>query len=585
MTLVSHIPFSELASSELAFNFLPSSTIENLESENENIRLSTIRDLIATVRTTPPSHINVEQFTNYMLKFLDDEFIQISQLTCSVIESLCINLSGNMTIYKNFFMKIAIRFLGSEKIFGSKMSFNILHIMLKEISPQNVLSDLFTRTLTSPSYVLTNLFNFITNELVNDTIQPIYLTRYSFSFEDALNSDDIQLEKAVKYCLFTIKGKDPSIFGTIFQKMNMTRHHQHEMPNITYEKRRLSSSQDELRKLASNTRPQTFQFDNPYQSNIPIISTNGKASSRFYQASPLNRASNSPSMYSNNEFKPYTSSTNGYSTPKVKILNIDTYSNNSGISQVKSNPGIRLISNTPPDSLINNSNNLKKERLLKIRSYTPSEVINSPVGDPFFYLLEDIRSDDLNRQYEAIDSFSQNMNAYIPQIRAHLRHVCTFLLEQCSTNEKALLCLEQLFNLNGINISPLADIIANSLIKLISSPSELISNLAAICFTTLIESIDPQKAIDVLVNGMKAENELQRAQIAKSFGQLAGSIILYTQPLMALAELLNDESEMVRENAKFSIELIAGKCDDFISIVTNFVSDPQKQQILFSVFA
>ena len=116
MTLVSHIPFSELASSELAFNFLPSSTIENLESENENIRLSTIRNLIATVRTTPPSHINVEQFTNYMLKFLDDEFIQISQLTCSVIESLCINLSGNMTIYKNFFMKIAIRFLGSDSV-------------------------------------------------------------------------------------------------------------------------------------------------------------------------------------------------------------------------------------------------------------------------------------------------------------------------------------------------------------------------------------------------------------------------------------------------------------------------------------
>lgn len=208
-----------LPTSELRFGFLASSVYNNLESDNYQVRLATIKDLVSTVQTTASSQIEIDKFLDYMVKFLDDDNIIIAQKSCAVIESLCYNLYGNIALYKNHLLKIVIPNLGQKKKFLSTFSQNILHMMMKSISPQIILSEVFSMTLLSPSRTLTQLFNFVSNEIENGTVPPHILTKYAFILEDALNSDDRNLVESVQTCLQEIKIRDIYSFETIIQRI------------------------------------------------------------------------------------------------------------------------------------------------------------------------------------------------------------------------------------------------------------------------------------------------------------------------------------------------------------------------------
>ena len=60
-----------LPSSELRFGFLASSVVNNLESDNYQIRLAAIKDLVSTVQTTASNQIDVDRFLDFIMQFLD----------------------------------------------------------------------------------------------------------------------------------------------------------------------------------------------------------------------------------------------------------------------------------------------------------------------------------------------------------------------------------------------------------------------------------------------------------------------------------------------------------------------------------
>lgn len=208
-----------LPSSELRFGFLASSVVNNLESDNYQIRLAAIKDLVSTVQTTASNQIDVDRFLDFIMQFLDDDNIMIAEKSCSVIESLCYNLYGNAALYKNHLLKMAVSHLGSKKKFLTLFAQNILHIMIKSISPQIILSDVFSMTLMSPPRTLTSLFNFVTNEVKTGIVAPSILTKYAFILEDALNSDDRNLVESAQNCLQEIKIKDFYTYETIAQRI------------------------------------------------------------------------------------------------------------------------------------------------------------------------------------------------------------------------------------------------------------------------------------------------------------------------------------------------------------------------------
>lgn len=208
--------------SELRFGFLASSVICNLESDDYQIRRSSINNLITTIQTTASNQIDVDRFLDYIIKFLDDENIIVAEKSCTVIETLCVNLHGNIALYKNHLLKIAISQLGSKKKFLYTFGQNILHIMVKSISQQKIVSEIFSMTLMSPPHTLKNLFNFIANEVKNDIISPSILTKYAFIFEDSLNSDNASLAESAQNCLQIIKIKDPTSFYTISQRIKIS---------------------------------------------------------------------------------------------------------------------------------------------------------------------------------------------------------------------------------------------------------------------------------------------------------------------------------------------------------------------------
>lgn len=219
--------------SELQFGFLASSVISNLESDDYQIRLSTINNLITTVQTTTTNQIDVDRFLDYMLMFLDDENIIVAEKSCVVIESLCYNLYGNVALYKNHLLRIAVSNLGSKKKFLSLFGQNILHIMIKSISPQIIISEVFSMTLMSPPRTLIHLFDFIKNEVNNNTIPPLILPKYAFIFEDVLNSEDRNLVESAQYCLQAIKNKDLASYETITKRIKIAYHSTSSIQNPT----------------------------------------------------------------------------------------------------------------------------------------------------------------------------------------------------------------------------------------------------------------------------------------------------------------------------------------------------------------
>lgn len=257
--------------SELRFGFLASSVICNLESDDYQIRRSSIDNLITTIQTTASNQIDVDRFLDYIIKFLDDENIIVAEKSCTVIETLCANLHGNIALYKNHFLKIAISQLGSKKKFLYTFGQNILHIMIKSISQQKIVSEIFSMTLMSPPHTLKNLFNFIANEVKNDIISPSILTKYAFIFEDSLNSDNISLAESAQNCLQIIKIKDPTSFYTISQRIKISYN------NLTQAQNTTPSSNSKYFGIKAQTSFSNHSFSQTQHTNSkPIISPNNR---------------------------------------------------------------------------------------------------------------------------------------------------------------------------------------------------------------------------------------------------------------------------------------------------------------------
>ncbi|OHT10657.1 hypothetical protein TRFO_04159 [Tritrichomonas foetus] len=654
--------------SELAFGFLASSVIEKLESENYQIRQNAISDLISTIQTTASNRIEVDPFVDYILKFTNDENIIVAESCCQVIESLCANLRGNVALYKSHFLKIAINHLGSKRKFLSAFAKNILHIMVKSISPQTVISDVFTQTLMAPPRTISDVFNFVSSEITYGTIQPSMMTKFAFIFEDSINSDDNNLVESVQNCLQVIKSNDKNSFLTIAHRMNISNNSSHNMPHNTsnnmpnympndmsnvsnknsganyyfydeyndpnefsysYQQSSVTSrSLDKMKGNLAQTSSKSLNFTSKNSSFIPainykrpILSTNNKNTANMVLGLNINRVAKSKSIFSSPEIdeieiitsKPGSADDSRVPTARVTIGDTDDLKfptdslfgdeneehNFNDANKIKS--GIEIVDDIFDEDLYyqKSKSSRKKNRLLidnsekakvvhhlndQMKSNRRAKTPKSP-DEKFLSILEKIRSFDIDQQNEAISKLFSNIEKFIPQITSHLRDVCSSLLDISEESHDALKCFQQLIKCQDINLSPLADFIAHHLLKLISYDlkDKQISRLADDCFSFLITSIHTQKALDVLFNESKSKNDKQRATCASGFGLVAQSITLYTQPLEALAELVVDESDEVKENAKKSVNLIAENCADFTKIVLNFVPDHKAQNNLITV--
>lgn len=566
-------------SNELKFGFLPSLVIENLESDNLQTRIRQMSDLITTVQTTDPNHINVDQFTDYITTFFSDKSSIISEKSPQVILSLCHNLHSNIALYKTHFLSIIISNLSSTNFSIVQFNESLFHLMMTNISPQNVLLDLFSLTLDSSSETISLLLNLIAKEIQHSDIDVAFFHKFSFLFEDSFNSQNDQLIESAKKCLQAIKNKDILTYSKIVKNVNANlQSHTKANRSAQYFDGSFPSHKKIIQYNSINSKQRINLRNKTYAPPRPL---------KLNQTQYLSQETFVPSSRFNDRQEP--TSTRSLVFDESHIQGLQPLHSATSHSAQRDNSLFQL-SNQPTFKLTKEKEGENK-RLLKLSNLSLNqhqETISTE--SEFQNLLGQMHSNNFNQQNESIQQFHSKIPIFLSLIISNLREVCSTLLD-CANNhyqsqelivKNALNALQSLIEHESVNVSPLAEYIAISLFSLYSSDNEFISEISSNCLISLIKNIQPQKAIDVLDYESRVANEKSRTKVAELFGIMAGAIRVYTQALVCLAQLAIDESKCVSNAAKVSLFKISQTCENFHQIVYQFVSEQQVRDIILN---
>lgn len=204
----------EHAFNDLYFGFLPTCSMNSLQSRDKGTLQTALRELNQTIQTTYATTIQVDPFIDFMMRFVDDEDRKISESACNVLENLYYNLGGNTAIYMQHIINSTLQR-------HSKYSFakNTFHILFQATSAMSVMNYSVRTVIKMDANATTSFLNIISEEITQSFLDPSILSHFSGLFDVSLQSNNPELIHAAQTCMQKVITKDPNTFREVSRKL------------------------------------------------------------------------------------------------------------------------------------------------------------------------------------------------------------------------------------------------------------------------------------------------------------------------------------------------------------------------------
>ena len=248
-------------------------------------------------------------------------------------------------------------------------------------------------------------------------------------------------------------------------------------------------------------------------------------------------------------------------------------------SMVKKKPQFAMTTKRPPKNINKSPTKAKPPQL---------EVNSKPKVQTVVSLIEKLHSEEWNDQNNAVLELTsvaeQTSGKQIDQICENIRDIVTSLLE-CAASLRSMLaknslnCLMKFIKNDSIDLEPVSDMCAGSLLQLLSvhKSKHFIFDLSGECFSALIDNISIYKAVDILKNEHKRKHDDARAQVALCMSTLVTKLADPSPLLKPLVSLVQDRNPDARKYAKQALSTIRAKVDNFDRLLSaNHLSNEEK---------